>query len=192
MIVLYIIGIILLLWLVLTLIAQMPRSSATVEIGNTGAKSRSALLVYNPDLFYDLDKKVCIAMAEGLESRDWSSRICTVSEAAKSELFAYDLYVFCANTYNWAPDRPVSDFIRNFEMIRGKPVVAITLGSGSTVRSQQLLEEMIREKGGIIMASETYWLMRPNDESRSGISNVQVAIEKSRMLGEKAAAMFDD
>ena len=67
-------------------------------------------------------------------------------------------------------------------------MVAITLGSGSTTRSKRLLEAALREKGTRLLASETYWLLRPNDESRMEEPNVQVALEKTRRLALEAAA----
>lgn len=171
------------LWAVLTLIAQREREAAPVYIGREANSRKRALMIYNPDLFYNLDQKVCTAMAHGLAAQGWKCRVLTVADAKKVQDTSFALYVFCANTYNWAPDRPISRFIRDCSYLRGKATVAITLGSGSTQRSKHLMEQMLREKGVRIIASKTYWLMRPNEEGDTGTSNVALAEEKARNLG---------
>ena len=52
--------------------------------------------------------------------------VATVAAANGLKNQSLDLYVFCANTYNWRPDWPVSRFINKPHPLKGKPVVAIT------------------------------------------------------------------
>ena len=59
-----------------------------------------------------------------------------------------------------------------------KAAIAITLGSGSTSRSKRMLEDYINGTGAELIASRTYWLLRPNDESRMDESNVAVACDR--------------
>ncbi len=178
----WIMGSILLLWGILTLMAQRKGSENMTEIGSA-ARAKSALIVYNPDLFYNLDEQICIAFAEGLSEYGWHSKIATVSLAQKWNEEPFDLYVFCANTYNWAPDIPTKNYIENHSGLTGKNVVAITLGSGSTERAQRILETLIEKRGANLIDSKAYWLMRPNDEDRTDESNVAVAVEIAQNLG---------
>jgi hypothetical protein len=131
-----------------------------------------------------LDEQVCISFAKGLGKEGWHSLVATVAAASTFKIEDFDLLVFCANTYNWSPDWPTSRFIKGLDLEK-KRVVAITLGSGSTKTSQEQLENLITNKGGHLMGSKSYWLMRPNDETRSNASNVKIANEKAEKFGEQ-------
>lgn len=173
-----IIGGVLIIWLVLTLIAQQEGKPKVQEIGREYS-GRSALIIYNPDLFYNLDEQVCTAFANGLSEKGWKATVATVAAAKELSAQPFDLYVFCANTYNWAPDRAVSNLIKNSVGLEGKNVVAITLGSGSTARAKRNLENLISAQKANLLSSKEYWLMRPNDEAKSDRSNVETATEKA-------------
>lgn len=170
---LYIMASILVGWGILTLIAEL-KGEARVWKYNTDITAQKALIVYNPDLFYNLDEQVCKAFAE--EIKDMQVTVATVAAAEKEKEQQYDLYVFCANTYNWRPDKPTAGFINNSSNLNNKPVVAITLGSGSTKASQDYLETIIRNKSARLIASRSFWLLKPNDESRTNEKNIEVAI----------------
>ncbi len=183
-------GSIILFWLLLTIVVQWKGPEKTLIFGQEH-QGLKALLVYNPDRFYNLDEQVCTALANSLSDNGWSARIATVAAAETTRSEHFDAYVFCANTYNWGPDRPTRRFIKNHPGLNGSHVVAITLGSGSTQRSQRLLDELIRQKGAILLYSETLWLMKPNDESRIKVSNVKVALDKATALGSKISKAFE-
>jgi hypothetical protein len=135
----------------------------------------AAVVVFDPDPIYNLDEQVCKSFATALTKNGWQVTIATVA-AARSIDASYDLYVLCANTYNWAPDRSIVEYIKS-TLPNNKPVVAITLGAGSTKQSQRKLEELIRRKGSRLIASGSYWLWRPNAEEKTKRSNVEVAVE---------------
>ena len=162
----------------LTLLVQIYGPEKSFQFGERIA-TQNALVVYHPDLFYNLDEQICKGFAEGLARQNWLVDVATVKAAKKMEV-EYDLYVFCANTYNWAPDWAISNFIKSHPNLEAKPAVAITLGSGSTGRAKRLLESQIKAKKAKLIDSQTYWLMRPNDETRMGESNVNVAIDMAR------------
>lgn len=147
-----------------------------------------ALVLYNPDPLYDLDRQVGEAFATALNTRGWEVKLSSHGSTGEGPDPGVDLCVLIANTYNWAPDRPTVRYIRQSAWLAGKPVVAITLGSGSTARSKRLLEEALQTRGAQLLASETYWLLRPNDESRMDEPNVQVALERAQGLARKVAA----
>jgi hypothetical protein len=162
-------------WGALTLVAEIRGPKKSWDLGDSSAKE-SVLIVYDPDPFYDLDQQVCLAFADVLTNEGMKVKVASVSAAEESNFSNFNGYVFCANTYNWAPDWALTKYIENQESLNKKPVIAITLGSGSTKRSQTKLEQLVIRKGGNIIDSHSLWLMRPNDEARMEEPNIQVAI----------------
>jgi hypothetical protein len=88
-----------------------------------------------------------------------------------------NLYVLCANTYNWAPDWAINRYVKSHSLLANKKVVAITLGGGTTARSKKLFENIIMSKNANLIDSKTFWLWRPNDESRMNEKNTKVIID---------------
>lgn len=136
-----------------------------------------ALILYNPDPIYNLDEQVCSAFAKGLQKIGVSSTIVTNKNITQIKDESFDLYVFCTNTYNFAPDQGIIKAIDQLKNLEGQPVVAITLGSGSTNRSKRKFEEYLNDKSVALIHSKTLWLMRPNDESRINEPNTKVAAD---------------
>jgi hypothetical protein len=149
-------------------------------------------LVYNPDLFYNLDQQVCSSFARALADHGWFAKVATVAAAEKMGNEEIDLYVFCANTYNWAPDWPTANYIKKHRRLHGKNAVAITLGGGSTTISQRRLEEMLRKQQVRLLDSRSFWLLRPNDDNNPKAPNVQVAKEQAEQLAKKVAQKLAD
>lgn len=175
-------GIIAVVWGLLTLWVEKQGPARTWDFGRSG--ERTALLVYDPDPIYNLDEQVCKAFAQSLSEKGWYAGVKTVSAAAGVSTANYDLVVFCANTYNWAPDWAITRFIRRNDGLQGRNVVAITLGSGSTHQSKRKMEALLRAQHARLVDSRTFWLMRPNDESRSGEKNVAVALSMVHQWAE--------
>ncbi|MPR31867.1 flavodoxin family protein [Salmonirosea aquatica] len=182
-IILLIIPVLLLAWLGLTFWVEYSGEAKVLLVGSSEANHK-ALIVYNPDPIYNLDEQVCKSFAEGLSRYDYQVVIATV-KAAEKDPGKYDCFVFCANTYNWAPDRSIRKFIAQHPMLKGSRIVAITLGSGTTGRSQRILEESISAKGATLLGSEEFWLLRPNDENRMEEANVTIAVVKARLFGSE-------
>ena len=67
--------------------------------------------------------------------------------------------------------------------LKGKSVVAITLGSGSTAAAQKALEKLILDRGGQLLDSRSLWLLKPNDELRPEESNVKVSVSMAYAWG---------
>ncbi len=177
------------LWSILTLFAEASGEKKIKEITGVNS-SKTALVVYNPDPFANLDEQVCESFAQNLADRGWDVTIATVKAVRAQKSSNFDLYTFCANTYNWTPDGPLKIYIDKHESLAGKPVVAITLGGGSTMRSKRVLEQKIKAKNAVLLASETYWLWRPNDESRMDESNVKVAVDMAAKLGKEVHEVY--
>jgi len=185
----YILISILSIWLLTTLWAQFGGIQREVFIGDPKAEKR-ALIVYNPDPFYNLDEQVAKSFAYGLYQEDFSSVISTVKKA-KDLKQDYDLYVFCANTYNFAPDWLLKRFIRTHPNLERQNVVAITLGAGATRRAKIILEGELEYKNANILASESLWLLRPNEECLPENSNIENAIQIAEEFGQYIGRKFN-
>lgn len=172
---------ILIVWTALTIWAEYSGGSKVVTIGNNSS-FKNVLIVYNPDPIYNLDEQICENFAKGLANENFNVKIATV-KVAKKELNHYYLYVFCANTYNWAPDWLVKSYIEKHPHLKDKNAIGITLGSGSTERSQRILEETINSKQAKLLDSKTYWLLKPNDENRMKENNIKVALDMAEKFG---------
>ena len=125
-------------WILLTLWVQRTGATKTWQLGNV-ATGPSALIVFNPDPIYNLDEQICLAFGQALVKHKFRVQVATVA-AAMNITDRPDVFVLCANTYNWRPDRSISNFVRRHASLKEKDVIAITLGSGSTVASQQRLD----------------------------------------------------
>lgn len=167
------------LWVLLTIWAEGVGPKKIFQVGTGGARG-TALIVYDPDPFYNLDRQVCEAFGNILADSGWKIKIASVAAAKQFNDSSVNLYVFCANTYNWAPDWAVTRFIKSDALLAGKKAVAITLGGGSTRRAKRIFENIIKNKNADLIDSKTFWLWKPNDESRMKERNVDVAVDKVR------------
>jgi hypothetical protein len=172
-------GVILILWVILTLWVEV-EGPAVIQNSGNGASGRAALIVYDPDPIYNLDKQVCETFAAVLADSGWKVTLATVAAAKREDCSGFTLYVLCANTYNWRPDWAITRFVKKYASLKDKTVVAITLGSGSTAASQKAFEQNILLHGAKIAESRSLWLLRPNDESRPNEKNVKVAVDITR------------
>jgi len=187
--ILAILGVIAILWTGLTFIVEFTGPEKIAVFGEA-SEAKEALVVYDPDPIYNLDEQVCQSFAKGLVKKGWNVKVATVAAANKLPEQQFDLYVFCANTYNWAPDWSITKFVKKLGL-EGKSVAAITLGSGSTKKSKSVFENMIKDQGANLLDSKTYWLMRPNDESRMEESNIKVALEMANDFGKEIAQRIE-
>ena len=173
-------------WTALTVWAERAGPKRSWQLGNPAAK-KWALIVYDPDPFYNLDEQVCRSFGQALADNWMQVTVATVSAVGKSPEQPVDLYVFCANTYNWRPDWSVSNFIQKQVNLDGKPVVAMTVGSGGTEGAQKALKKLLLDRKANLLDSRPLWLMKPNDDSRSQESNVAVAVSMAYAWGGEIA-----
>lgn len=178
---------ILVIWGGLTVWAELPGPAKIMEHGSPSSPQK-ALVVYDPDPIYNLDEQLCNAFAEQLARKGIYTIVATVKAANKLKEDDYTLYMFCANTYNWRPDRAITSYIKHIDL-HNRQVAALTLGSGSTQASQKAFDRIIKSTGASIVDSRTLWLLRPNDESRMKEPNVQVAVSMTRSWADSVIAM---
>ncbi len=179
---------VLLAWGLITLIVSRTADGERIEMGMPEASLR-ALILYNPDSFYNLDVQLCTTFAEQLTASGWGVSISPYSKLRSDDQDKVDMLVICSNTYNFAPDGPTMDFLRGNDRLQDMPVVALTIGSGSTKRAQRLLELQIEASGAICSGSRSFWLMKPNNVYRMDEDNVKVAID---MVKEFAIEVLEE
>jgi hypothetical protein len=174
-------------WTALTIYVESTGPSKQWRFGNEN-DNKKALLIFDPDPFYNLDEQICISIGKALADSSFDVQVATVAAADQFKSEQFDVIVYCANTYNWRPDWSIKSFIENNkEFIAEKNSVAITLGAGSTEASQKHLEELIENSNGKLIGSYSVWLWRPNDETKIEESNVDVAVSMAQSWGKQIA-----
>jgi len=170
-----VVGIVLVIWLMLTLWVQYSGEPSTLTFGPAESATK-ALIIYNPDPIYNLDQQVCTSYAEGLAAQGISVQLITVEHSYDIDT-TFDLYVFCTNTYNFAPDWRVIESIQSITSLKGSKTVAITLGAGTTNAAKRSIEKSIFDAKAKLIDSFELWLLKPNDDNRLDESNSLVAKE---------------
>ena len=188
MIFVYILAFIIIAGTISTFYVQQDGPEAIRVFGPYDA-DRNVLVVYDPDPIFNLDEQICYSIAQSLSECGWRATVATFITAEKMEYFDYDLYIYCANTYMYAPDRSIRRYIKNQGDLMGVDAIALTVGSGSTKRAQRLHEESIIQSGATLLDSKCYWIHRPNDENRLNESNVEVAVEMAYNFGKEINEM---
>jgi hypothetical protein len=174
-------------WAALTIYVETTGPSKQWSLETINGKNR-ALVVFDPDPFYNLDEQICISFGKALEESGIDVHVATVAAAAQFNLNEFDVIIFCANTYNWRPDWSITSFIGDHkESLADKNTVAITLGAGSTEASKKHLEKVITNTGGNLIASYALWLWPPNDETKMEQPNVEVAMNMAHSSGKQIA-----
>lgn len=115
------------IWTFLTVWAESTGPKRIWQLGRQTAKKR-VLIVYDPDPFYNLDAQVSRSFGQALANQGMRVTVASVAAAEMDANQPMNLYMFCANTYNWRPDWAVRDFIQKHSNLDGKSVVAITVG----------------------------------------------------------------
>jgi len=183
------VGLLSLVWIAMTLWVESKGPSRSTEFTISG-DSLDVLIVYDPDPIYNLDEQICISIAKGLNEEHVNATVVTVRATDDLDLHQFDAVVTCANTYNWAPDAAVTSFIKEHTDLKSMPVVAVTLGSGSTAESSRHLKDLLQGEGIELLNDHEWWLMRPNDESRLKEKNVDVANDQAFAFGQTIASQL--
>src|SRR5690349_4993152 len=107
------VAIILFGWFILTLYVERkgPEKDAVFGAGD----GKKALIIFDPDPFKNLDEQVCSSFAKALAENNIRARVVSVMSAKKLQSESFDLYIYCANTYNWRPDWAITGFIEGQE-----------------------------------------------------------------------------
>lgn len=175
-------------WLAITVYVEQKGPSKQWSLGSSTGKK--ALIVYDPDPFYNLDEQVCLSFGKALAEQNMNVTVVTVAATDSIKTNSYHVLVYCANTYNWRPDWSITSYIEERRALTA-PIVAITLGAGSTATSQRKFEQIITNAGGKILESYSLWLWRPNDSQKMDEPNVDVAVAMAYNWGKQIAGKIN-
>ncbi|MEJ2005024.1 MAG: hypothetical protein P8X57_08705 [Cyclobacteriaceae bacterium] len=165
---------IMVVWTLLTLWAEGSNKNIYESFGKENALYK-AVILFKPDPFYNLDEQLSNTIAEELVENGFEVKLFSISAYQKQPVT--DLFIICANTYNWAPDWKTISFIKEHAELENSDVAALTLGAGATARSSRLLEKALNDRHARLIDSKEFWLLKPNDEQRMDEPNVEVARE---------------
>lgn len=91
--------IMLLLWLIASLYVRTHRDALFWSLGDK-TSHRKAILVYNPDPFYNFDDQLCKSFATTLSENNWYAEVLTIKAVKEKDIDSTDIMVFCSNAYN--------------------------------------------------------------------------------------------
>lgn len=132
-----------------------------VDVLNPNGSSGTALLVYHPGKS-GYQEMLVEAFSEGLVSNEWRVEVTTASQEAPTNLSGYDLLVLSAPTYDWVPAKPIQHYLEQLGDLGGKPTVVILSAAGKTTLSLPMMEDLVTEANGDLVASHALWTLVPN------------------------------
>jgi hypothetical protein len=132
-----------------------------VEILNPEGSTGTALLTYHPGRS-GYQEMITHAFSDGLVSNGWRVEIATASKEAPTDLSGYDLLVLSAPTYDWVPAKPIQRYLERVADLGGQPTVVIISAAGTTTLSLPMMEDLVREANGDLVASYVLWTLVPN------------------------------
>lgn len=151
-----------------------------------GGKAK-ALVLYHPSRDAHFSDDVSLALAEGLKSAGLSVDRATMTHTTPGTLKDYALVAVVSNTFWFTPDLPTLRYLARARL-DGGVAIGLMLGSGSTERSQRLLEDALRKTGANVHGARSFWIKRPNDEARMNEDNRAVAVEMAKQFGRDTGA----
>ena len=164
---------------------QIPAPAKIETLFSTG--SPRVLILYHPSRDTGFSDDLSLAFAKGLGDAGMAVDRATLNAATPISPIGYAGIAVVSNTYYWTPDLPTLWYLGRARW-NNLPAVALIGGAGATHRSQKMLNLAVSAAGGRLLYSQSYWLLRPNDESRNDASNRSIALEQATSLGSLTAA----
>jgi hypothetical protein len=140
-----------------------------------------ALVLYHPSRDAHFADDLALAVAHGLQSAGFAVDLATLTSSTPAPQ-GYALVVVVSNTYYWTPDLPTLHFLARAKL-NGIALLGVIGGAGSTGHSERVLEQALRRTGGNVIDTRSFWLWKPNDESRLEEPNRDVAMQMATQLG---------
>lgn len=170
-------------WVTLTAVVER---EAKYKLESLGGEGRRALVLYHPSREARFSDDLSMAVAAGLQSAGFSVERATITEQTPTNLERYQFLAVVSNTYNWAPDWPTMRYLKRVRL-DGTAAVGVIGGAGSTGRSERLLAEALRATGAKVLGTRSFWLWRPNDETRMEEPNRKVGLDLARRFAADIA-----
>lgn len=169
----------------LTVAVERERPFTLQKLGGPGRAGR-ALVLYHPSRDARFSDDLSLALAEGFKDAGFAVDRATLTSDTPTQPEGYALVGLVSNTYWWTPDLPTLRYLRRARF-DGLPVVGLMGGLGATDRSERILGERLLETAPLAVRTRSYWLLRPNDETRLAESNRAVAQDLARRFGKESA-----
>ena len=165
---------------VVSLIVEVEGDYTHQALGGEG-KAR-ALVLFHPSRDAHFSDDLSMALSDGLKAAGFAVERATLTGKTPENPKGYALIGVVSNTYYWTPDLPTLRYLERTRL-DGVSVVGLIGGAGSTGRSQRILHEALRRTGANVIRTRSFWLWRPNDESRMGEPNRDVALQLAKEFG---------
>lgn len=170
-----------------SVLVQVPSTFAIEDVKESAGPM--ALILYHPSRDTRFSEDLSQALAEGLNQGGVHVDRATMSPGTPDKLHAYKLIAVISNTYYWTPDFPTLWYLRRARF-EANAVIGLLGGAGATERAQNIFEASLRQTGGTLIGTRSYWLLRPNDESRQNEPNRKVALDRARQFGLDTAMIL--
>jgi uncharacterized protein (DUF2461 family) len=183
-----VIGVLLLLGVIVTTVVVEMESNYRHEILSDGTEHR-ALILFHPSRDARFSDDLSMSLAEGFKAAGFSVHRATLTSDTPPTFEGYSLIAVVSNTYWWTPDLPTLRYLKRARFKGPNAISAIGVigGGGATERSQRMLDEALRKTGANVIRTRSFWLWRPNDESRLSEPNKQVALQLAKAFGVESA-----
>lgn len=146
-----------------------------------------ALILYHPSRDAHFSEELTLAAADGFKAAGYQVDRATLTTRTPARPEGYALIAVVSNTFYGIPDLPTLRYLRRARF-DGLKVLGLMAGAGSTERSEQRLATELRNTGAIDVETRSFWIMRPNDETRMKEPNRAVARDLARRMAHDAAS----
>ena len=147
-----------------------------------GAGTPRALILYHPSRDAHFSDDLTLALAEGLRTAGFRVERAILTRETPARPEGFGLIAVVCNTYWWTPDLPTLRYLKRARL-DSVPVVGLIGGAGSTTRAERLLDQALHGTGATVIGTRSFWLLRPNDETRMKEPNRKVARDLARDFG---------
>jgi flavorubredoxin len=182
-----VIGIVVLLLIAvagLTLYVQAEADYKLERLADQGAVR--ALVLYHPSRDAAFSEDLSQAFAQGLMEKGFAVDRATMTGETPARPEGYALIAVVSNTFYLRPDWPTMRYLERADF-KGLRAVGLMGGAGTTESAARLLEEALKTAGADVIAVRSFWISRPNDETRTNEANRDVAKDMARKFGVEAA-----
>ncbi|MGB8327297.1 MAG: hypothetical protein WCE48_06930 [Steroidobacteraceae bacterium] len=150
-----------------------------------GGNQARALVLFHPSRDAHFSDELSQALGNGLKQAGLSVDRATLTNLTPAEPKGYVLIAVVSNTYYWTPDIPTLRYLGRARF-GATPVIGLIGGGGATARSQRMLDAALRQAGGRVLQTRSFWILRPNVETRLHEPNRKVALDLARQFGATA------
>jgi hypothetical protein len=165
---------------VITVMVELEGAYQQESLGGEGPAK--ALVLFHPSRDARFSDELSLALSDGLKEAGFSVERATLTQDTPGAPKEYALIAVVSNTYWWTPDLPTLHYLARARL-DGIAAIGLIGGAGATGRSRQMLDDALRQTGAKVIQTRSFWLFRPNDETRMSEDNRAVARELAKRFG---------